>query len=189
MLDLLLCLLIGISLSSACGFRVFLPVLICSIAARFDILSLPSNMGWASSNLAIIVLSVATVLEIAAYYIPVVDNALDFISVPVSSIAGILVMFSFFNVDNDILRWATAAVLGGGSAGIFSASISIIRIFITTLLAGLGNWIVSTLEWIFALVLSILAIFAPIISIFLLIVLLLIILKTRKKIHLSKTAS
>lgn len=182
-MDFLLYILMGISLSSACGFRIFLPVLVSSLASRFGFLHLPADMSWASSNVAIIVLSAATALEILAYYIPIVDNFLDFISVPVSAIAGVAVMFSFSHVDNEILRWVIAAILGGSSAGIFSASMSIIRAFVTAFLAGFGNWIVSTFEWVFALILSVLAILAPVLSVILLIILLFLILKLRKKKH------
>lgn len=161
--------IIGISLSSACGFRVFVPPLVLSIAAKFELITIPEDYSWVGSNFAIIILAVATVSEILTYYIPVVDNFMDLISTPASFVAGTLVMILFVGVDNNIAKWLIAALSGGTVAVSINAGTSIVRLGFTSFFAGLGNWIVSSLEWLIATILSFLAIFLPIVALILII--------------------
>jgi Domain of unknown function (DUF4126) len=77
MSDFALPIILGIALAAATGFRVFLPMLIVSAAAYTGHLSLDNSFAWLGTPAALIMLSVAAVAEILAYYIPVVDNLLD----------------------------------------------------------------------------------------------------------------
>src|SRR5215469_9762723 len=90
-LDLALSIALGIGLAAAVGFRVFLPMLVMSIAASTGHLALGSGFAWLATPAALVMLSVATVLEILAYYIPGVDNLLDMIATPAALIAGTVV--------------------------------------------------------------------------------------------------
>ena len=74
MSDFALPIVLGIALAAATGFRVFLPMLIVSAAADTGHLSLDNSVAWLGTSAALIMLSVAAVAEILAYYIPVVDN-------------------------------------------------------------------------------------------------------------------
>ena len=71
---------LGIGLAAACGFRVFVPLLFVSIAAKAGKLALVSSFQWMGSDAAMIAFGVATAIEIAAYYIPWLDNLLDTIA-------------------------------------------------------------------------------------------------------------
>ena len=77
MSDLALSIALGVALAAATGFRVFLPMLIASGAAYTGRLHLDEGFAWLGSPSALIMLSVATLFEVAAYYIPFVDNLLD----------------------------------------------------------------------------------------------------------------
>ena len=68
--DGLLGLALGIGLAAACGFRVFVPLLVAGVAAKAGYLELAGGFPWMASNLAIAIFAVATVLEIAAYWVP-----------------------------------------------------------------------------------------------------------------------
>jgi len=72
--------LMGLSLASASGFRVFLPPFLLSIAVRTDTLvSLDlSDTGFAvfDSNAAVLILGIACIAEFGAYYVPWLDNLL-----------------------------------------------------------------------------------------------------------------
>src|SRR5215207_1891504 len=81
---------IGVGLAAATGMRVFLPLLILGIAGRMEWLPLSGGFEWLSSWPAIIALAFAAVLEIAAYYVPVIDNLLDVIAGPLAIMAGIV---------------------------------------------------------------------------------------------------
>ena len=84
----LLSICLGIGLSAACGFRVFVPLLVISAASFSGHLALAPGFQWIGTCPALIVFSVATVVEVAGYYIPWVDHALDTIATPAAIIAG-----------------------------------------------------------------------------------------------------
>src|SRR5215831_3164925 len=81
---------VGIGLAAATGFRVFLPLLIASVAARWGGLPLAQGFQWLSSNGALLALGTASVVELVAYYIPLVDHVLDVIAGPAAVLAGVL---------------------------------------------------------------------------------------------------
>ncbi|HPF19257.1 MAG TPA: DUF4126 family protein [Bacillota bacterium] len=91
----LLALMIGIGLSAACGFRVFVPLLAMSLAAQTGHLELAGEFQqWLATPAATMALGVATFLEIGGYYIPWVDNMLDMVATPAAIVAGTLVTAS-----------------------------------------------------------------------------------------------
>ena len=73
-MEIFLSICVGVGLSAACGFRVFVPLLGLSIAAKLGMVHLGASFAWAGSTTAIVAFGVATVAEIAAYYIPWVDR-------------------------------------------------------------------------------------------------------------------
>ena len=81
---------LGIGLSASTGFRVFIPLLVAGLASHFGLLPLGENFAWMGSVPALISFSIATVVEVLAYYIPFVDNLLDNIATPLSVGAGTL---------------------------------------------------------------------------------------------------
>ena len=76
---------LGIGLAASVGFRVFLPLLAVSLAGYFHIIPLHGDWQWVGSTTAIIVLSVATLIEVLTYYIPWFDNLLDTITIPLAA--------------------------------------------------------------------------------------------------------
>ena len=76
-MELILSLSVGLGLSAACGFRIFVPLLVISIANKAGHLELADSFEWMGSTAAIITFATATVLEVSAYYVPWVDNLLD----------------------------------------------------------------------------------------------------------------
>ncbi len=82
MTELMVSLAVGIALSACSGFRVFISMLVANLATRFHVLDLSNGFKWLSSPNATYILGAATIAEIMAYYIPVVDNLLDTITTP-----------------------------------------------------------------------------------------------------------
>ena len=76
-MESVLSLCVGVGLSAACGFRVFVPLLILSIAANSGHLKLASGFEWIGSSSAILAFAVATAIEISGYFVPWVDHILD----------------------------------------------------------------------------------------------------------------
>ena len=87
-LDLALSVALGIGLAAATGFRLFLPLLILSGAAYTGHASLNEGFAWLGTPAAVIMLGTAAIVEIAAFYIPGVDNLLDTVATPGAVVAG-----------------------------------------------------------------------------------------------------
>ena len=175
-------LLTGIGLSATCGFRVFVPLLIMSIAAHAGHLELAQGFEWIGSTPAIIAFSVATLLEVGAYYIPWLDNLLDTIATPAAAVAGIIVTASAVSGMSPLLQWSLAIIAGGGAAAVVQSTTVVTRGTSSVTTWGTANPVVSTLELILSIVSSILIICLPILTILLLgLVAYLIIKKIRKR--------
>ena len=159
--DLALSIALGIGLAAAVGFRVFLPMLVMSIAAYTGHLTLSSGFAWLATPAALLMLSVAAVLEILAYYIPGVDNLLDAIATPTALVAGTVVSAAVMADLPPLLKWTTAVIAGGGAAGLTQGLTSLLRAKSTLMTAGLGNHVVATGELGGALLVSLLALAAP----------------------------
>src|SRR5438477_6553096 len=145
-MEILLSVCIGIGLSAACGFRVFVPLLVMSIAAMSGHLTLAKGFDWIGSYPALIAFSVATVMEIAAYYIPWLDNLLDTIATPAAIIAGTIVTASLVTGTSPFLKWALAIIAGGGVAGIIQGTTVVARGASTGSTGGLANALLATIQ-------------------------------------------
>jgi hypothetical protein len=166
-MDTVLSILIGLGLSAACGFRVFVPLLVMSLASRASVghLELGAGFDWISSTPALLAFSVATALEIAGYYIPWVDNLLDAVATPTAIVAGILVTASAAGDMAPFLRWSLAILAGGGTAAVFQGITATARQISSFTTGGLGNPVVATVEAGGSAILSVLAITLPVLAI------------------------
>jgi len=163
-MDTLVALALGVGLAAACGFRVFVPLLVTGLAARFDYLVLGDGFAWLGSDAALLAFGAATLLEIAAYYVPWLDNLLDGAAGPLAVTAGVLVAAAVLDGEPALLRWTLAAVAGGGAAAGVQFLTAAVRALSSAATAGLANWIVATLEAVGALVLSVLAVVVPLLA-------------------------
>src|SRR5512140_367408 len=109
---------IGIGLAAACGFRVFVPPLVLSVAALSGHLHLAPGFQWIGTWPALTAFAVATALEIAGYYIPWVDNLLDTAATPIAIVAGVVMTASCITDVSPFLKWTLAVIAGGGAAGL-----------------------------------------------------------------------
>ncbi|WP_019508044.1 DUF4126 domain-containing protein [Pleurocapsa sp. PCC 7319] len=160
-MEIITALCLGITLSAACGFRVFLPPLAISIGAIYGHIPLSSGFEWLGSTEAAIALAIATLLEISAYFIPIVDNLLDTIQVPIAVGIGTVITAATLGHTDPVLQWTLAAIAGGGTAGIMGTLASLTRLASTGITGGFGNFIVATIELVGSISLSILGITFP----------------------------
>jgi hypothetical protein len=163
--ETILSIIVGLGLSAACGFRVFVPLLVMSIASLSGHLNLSSGFEWIGTYPALVAFAIATVLEIAGYYIPWVDHLLDVVAAPAAVVAGIIVMASSVAGMSPFLRWSLAIIAGGGIAGTFHAATGMSRVASSVKTAGLGNPILSTMEAGGAIAFSVIAITIPLLGI------------------------
>ncbi|RPD98661.1 DUF4126 domain-containing protein [Aureibaculum marinum] len=157
--------LLGIGLAASVGFRVFVPLFALSIASYYQVIPLNENWEWIGSSAAMITLGIATVVEIGAYLIPWLDNALDSIAVPLAAIAGTAVVLSTAADLDPITTWSLAIIAGGGTATAIKTSTSTARLTSTATTGGFANPIVSTVESGTSIIMSILALVAPVLAI------------------------
>lgn len=160
----LLSLCIGIGLSAACGFRVFIPLLVTSIAAHAGHLKLAAGFEWIGSDAAVAAFAVATVLEIAAYYVPWLDNLLDAIATPAAITAGTILTASFAGDMSPFLKWTLAVIAGGGAAALVQTGTVLARSASTVTTGGLANPLIATAELGGSVGMSLLA-FIPVVAI------------------------
>ena len=162
-METILGLCIGVGLSAACGFRVFVPLLVMSIASLMGWFEPMKGFEWLAMQTVCMGLAVATVSEIAAYYIPWVDNALDTIATPAAMVAGTLTTMAVSSGEmSQFATWAAAIIVGGGTAGAVQMSTVAARGISTATTGGLGNFVVATGELISAIFLSIMAMILPV---------------------------
>jgi len=165
-MDTLFSLLVGLGLAAACGFRVFVPLLVMSLASRAELgqLVLGDNFAWIGSTPALIAFAAATLLEIAGYYIPWVDNLLDAIATPTAVVAGVLVTASSLGDVSPFLKWSLAVVAGGGTTAVFQGLTATARHISSFATGGLGNPVLATAEAGGSALLSVLAITVPVVA-------------------------
>lgn len=160
--DVIVAIALGIGLAASCGFRVFVPLLVASVAAKLGFLPLQEGFQWLGSWTAIACFGTATIAEVIAYYVPFVDNLLDTITTPLAIGAGTLMLTSVLPVDHDMLKWITGLIIGGGAAATIQGGSVLTRLTSSKFTAGTGNPVVATGENAAAFGTSLLALVIPI---------------------------
>jgi hypothetical protein len=162
--EAVLSVMLGIGLAAACGFRIFVPLLVMSIAAAAGHLQLSEGFAWIGTWPALIAFAVATALEIAAYYIPWLDNLLDTVATPAAVVAGVIVVAACVTDMSPYLKWTLAVIAGGGAAGAVQALTVTGRGASTATTGGTANPVVSTVEAGSAAALSTVSVLVPVLA-------------------------
>ena len=162
-METILGLCIGIGLSAACGFRVFVPLLVMSVASLMGWFEPMQGFEWLAMPSVCIALGFATLCEIGAYYVPWVDNLLDTVATPAAMLAGTLTTMAVSSGEmSQFATWAAAIIVGGGTAGVVQMGTVAARGVSTATTGGFGNPVIATGEWVGAILLSILAMALPV---------------------------
>ena len=152
---------LGIGLAAATGFRLFLPLLVLSIAAWTGHVNLSESFAWLGTPTAVLMLGTAAIVEVAAFYIPGVDNLLDTLATPGAVVAGTIASAAVMTDVPPMVKWTAAIIAGGGVAGVTQGLTAMLRAKSTVFTGGLGNSAVATAELGGATLISILALAAP----------------------------
>ncbi len=161
-METLLGVAVGIGLSAACGFRVFVPLLVMNVASLSGQLRLAQELAWIGSYYATVAFATATLLEVFGYCIPWLDHLLDIAATPAAIIAGTLAMASSVMDMSPFLKWTLALIAGGGIAGLVQGTTVLLRAQSAISTGGIGNLLFSTLELVGSVTTAILAILVPI---------------------------
>ena len=178
----------GICLSAACGFRTFVPLLCIALASHYGVMSLDAQYAWLATTTGMIALGSAAVLEVAGYYVPLVDHALDVIATPLAMAAGTLAMFTAIGGHHGVPGWLLALVLGGGMSGAVQLTTVKARLLSTGVTAGFGNPLVATAELMGATALSAVALLWPVVATLIAAVLCLALWRTIRWLRASRVA-
>jgi hypothetical protein len=161
-METLLGITVGIGLSAACGFRIFVPLLVMNLASLSGLLHLSPGFAWIGSYPATVAFGTATVVEVLGYLIPWLDHVLDMITTPAAIMAGTVTTAAMITDLSPFLQWTLALIAGGGMAGLVQGTTVALRSASSATTAGIGNPLFSTLELGGAIFTALLAIFVPI---------------------------
>jgi hypothetical protein len=189
-MEIALSIAVGIGLSAACGFRIFIPLLAIAIAGHAGHIELASDFIWMQSPAAITVFTTAVIIEIIAYFIPVIDNLFDTMATTLAVIAGTILTASMVTDISPLLRWSLAIIAGGGVAGLIQGGSLVTRATSTVATAGIGNIFVSFFELAGAIITTLLSLTVPFVALIFVILIIIVILyriirRKRRKFILS----
>jgi len=159
-----LALLSGVAVAAACGLRAFLPLLLLGLAARTGLLQLRGGAEWLASDLALIALGVATVLEVAGDKIPVVDHALDAVGTVLRPAAAWLGAYAVLQSWPTPWAQIAAVVLGSTALGVHLLKAKL-RLGSSAVTLGSANPVVSVIEDGIAFLTMVVAVLAPVVAI------------------------
>ncbi|MCC7055550.1 MAG: DUF4126 domain-containing protein [Gemmatimonadaceae bacterium] len=162
-METFLSVLTGIGVAAACGFRVFVPLLALGLAGRAGVIPLNDSFVMLSTLPALVALGTAAVLEVVAYYVPWLDNALDVAAAPAAVVAGVLASAAAITDLPPVLAWGIALIGGGGAAGLLHGATSLLRLKSTAVTGGAANPVVSTGELVGSIVTAALALLVPVV--------------------------
>ncbi len=140
--------MLGLGLAAASGLRIFIPLLMAALAARFQLFGIELNesMAWMTSNTAIAALGLATVLEVVADKIPLLDNALHAVGIVARPIAGAVAAGSVFAGLDPTAAAVAGIIVGAPTALAFGAAQGGTRAASTATTGGLANPFLSLMD-------------------------------------------
>ncbi len=166
---------LGLGLSAACGFRVFIPLLAMGVGARAGLIELGESWVWMSETWVIAAFGAATLIEIGGYYIPWIDNLLDTITTPAAIVAGVVVTSASLDGIDPAMQWILSVIAGGGIAGTIQFGTAATRAASSATTGGAGNPVVSTIEAGASVLFALLAILVPIVAAILVVALMIVV--------------
>jgi hypothetical protein len=153
----------GIGLAACAGIRAWLPLLLAGAMARWGIIELGSSFQFITSDRALILFGVATVIEILADKVPAVDHALDTLSTVLRPAAASLLAASvLWQVSDPLTALALGVAVGAPTSLVPHAAKSLLRAASTTFTGGLANPLISVLEDLIAVALFVLTVLVPV---------------------------
>ena len=150
-------------LSASAGLNAYLPLLVVALTARYtDLLKLNEPWSALTSGWVIGALVVLLLIEMTVDKIPAVDTVNDVIQTVGRPVAGAVLFAASSGVVGD-LHPAMAFIAGLLLAGTVHTAKTVVRPAVTASTGGTGNWAVSIIEDILALISAVLAILLPVV--------------------------
>jgi hypothetical protein len=155
--------LLGFGLAASAGLKTFVPLLMMAVAARFHLfgIELSDSFAWLGSWAALATLSVATLVEITADKIPLVDHALSVFGTVARPAAGALAAAAAFSSLDPTTAAVAGLIVGAPTALAVHSAQATTRVASTAATGGLANPGVSLAEDFAAFGAAVLALAAP----------------------------
>ncbi len=149
--ETLVALTLGLTLAATCGLRAFLPLALVSALGAGGLLELPDALTWMASPAAVLVFWTATVAELVADKVPLVDHAFDAVATVLRPAAGAVAGGALLGGADPMV--ATVFGLAGGTvvAGATHFGKAGIRLGSSATTVGAGNPVLSVGEDLIAL--------------------------------------
>jgi nicotinamide riboside transporter PnuC len=151
-------------LSSSAGLNAYIPLLIVALGSRYPIddplIRLAQPYDLLASWWVIVLLFLLLLIELTVDKIPAIDTINDLIQTFIRPAAGAILFAASANVITDlnpVVALSAGLILAGG----VHATKAVVRPVVTATTAGTGNWFLSIVEDVTAIVLSLVAILLP----------------------------
>ncbi len=151
----------GFGLSAASGLNAYIPLLIVGFLGRLNYIQLSSPFDALTNEWVLGTLVVLEAIELFVDKIPGLDHLNDLIQTIIRPTAGAVLFAADAQVISN-LHPTVAVILGLLTAFSVHATKATVRPAVTVGTAGCGNWLVSLLEDIASIILTITALVAPI---------------------------
>jgi hypothetical protein len=145
-MELVIQIAMGLSIAACAGLRAFLPLLVVGLLGRSGYLELNPTFAFLTRTDALIVFGLATVVELLADKVVVVDHFLDGMATFARPIAGTVLAGSLLTHLDPLPAAALALVVGGAPAFTVHAGKAVARAkasLLAPLHGGLGNTLLS----------------------------------------------
>ena len=156
--------------SAAAGLNAYLPLLIVGLLARYtDLITLNSPWNALESPWVLGVLVILLIIEMTVDKIAIADSVNDILQTVVRPAAGAILFAASGNLIANTSP-VLAMALGIVAAGSIHAVKATARPFVTATTGGLGNPVISVIEDVAPIALTLLAILVPILTVVLLLI-------------------
>ena len=156
----------GVVLAATAGLRAFMPLVGVGLASRLLDWSIAPSMDWMASVVGLVGLGIATVVELLADKVPLVDHTVDVLHTVLGPVAGALVAFSLSADLPPAVGTILAIALGAPVAGGVHLIAAITRVKSSVMSAGSFNPALSLAEDVISVSAIALTILIPIITLF-----------------------
>ena len=102
----------GIALAATAGLRLFMPFLFVGAVGRYGNMPTPDMLAWTATDAGILLLLIATLLEVLGDKIPIVDHALDVTATFLKPAAGLLLPAALLYDFSPMGAWTIGIVRG-----------------------------------------------------------------------------
>ncbi len=158
-----LAILLGVGLAASAGLNAFVPLLFLSAAAHFHLagIALGQHFSWLASDTALLVLLIATLVELIADKFPAADHALHMAGMVIRPLAGALAAASVFSKSDPVIAGVVAIMVAAPTSLAVNSAKAAMRVASTVSTFGCANPILSLIEDLISLAVAAISIFAP----------------------------